>query len=226
MKKEVFGGTLLYMNTGNDLFSGEYYHVYNRGNSKQAIFLDEQDYNYFLKVLYIGNSKKRIVNSGRVSDFYLYERGGALISIGAYCLMPNHFHILIKTKDRELLSLFMKKICTSYVMYFNKKYKRTGGLFEGKYKSTHVYEDRYFQYLFAYIHLNPAKLLDPLWKEKMKVIPEEMLSYINNYKYSSYSDYLSLPKRYYSVILEKGDFPFVFVENNPEKSIVQWILQG
>jgi len=204
--------------------SGEYYHLYNRGNSKQAIFLDAQDYNYFLKILFVGNSEKAISNIGRIADVYSVERGQTLISIGAYCLMPNHFHLFIKAKDETSISKCMLKVGTSYAMYFNKKYKRTGALFEGKYKATHISEDTYFQYLFAYIHLNPAKLLDASWKEKMKHPSDEMKAYVKDYHYSSYKDYLYGTKRRESILLEKEQFPFVFLENDPEKSVTQWFF--
>lgn len=204
--------------------SGEYYHLYNRGNSKQTIFLDTQDYTYFLRLLFVANSKKPFPKLRRLAHPYSYERGGELLDIGAYCLMPNHFHLLVKMGDDKSVSTFMQRVGTSYSMYFNKKYKRTGGLFEGKYKATHVAEDIYFQYLFAYIHLNPAKLMDSEWKEKMKVSPGALYEYVENYSYSSYQDYLFLGVRPQSVILNKEAFPFVFYENDPRKSVRNWFL--
>ena len=204
--------------------SGEYYHLYNRGNSKQPIFLDVQDYHYFLKLLFVANSQKSLSHFSRIAYPYLYERGGLLVDIGAYCLMPNHFHLLVKMREGTTISAFMHRMGTSYSMYFNKKYKRTGGLFEAKYKATHVTDDEYFQYLFAYIHLNPAKLIDSSWKEKMSVAPEELYDYVENYEYSSYQDYLFSHSRPQSVILNKEEFPFVFTENDPRKSIRNWFL--
>lgn len=205
--------------------SGEYYHLYNRGNSKQAIFLDAQDYNYFLKLLFVANSQKSYSRFSRIADSYSYERGGALVDIGAYCLMPNHFHVLVKMGEDKSISTFMQRVGTSYSMYFNEKYKRTGGLCEGKYKAAHVADDEYFQYLFAYIHLNPAKLKDSKWKEKMRVAPEQLYDFVENYEYSSYRDYLfPTTKRRQSVILNKEEFSFVFYENDPRKSIRNWFL--
>lgn len=202
--------------------SGEYYHLYNRGNSKQTIFLDIQDYNYFLRLLFVANSKKILPKLSRLADPYSYERGGVLVDIGAYCLMPNHFHLMVKMGDDGSIPTFIQRVCTSYSMYFNKKYKRTGGLFEGKYKATHVADDLYFQYLFAYIHLNPAKLIDSSWKENMRVAPQALDDYVENYPYSSYRGYLFSGARPQSVILNKEAFPFVFYENDPRKSIRNW----
>lgn len=92
-----------------------FYHVYNRGNSKQIIFRDEEDYFHFMKLLYISNSDKRFVTERVSKDVYTYERGDPLVSIGSYCLMPNHFHILITQLKENGVSSFMKKISTAYV---------------------------------------------------------------------------------------------------------------
>ncbi len=78
--------------------------------------------------------------------------------------MPNHFHILFKQEKEQGITTFMQKLSTAYVMYYNKKYKRSGGLFEGKFKSKYAGEDRYLKYLFSYIHLNPLKILDKIGK--------------------------------------------------------------
>ena len=79
--------------------------------------------------------------------------------------MPNHFHILVKEKIENGISKFMGKLTTGYSMYFNKRYDRTGSLFQGVFKSVHADSDEYLKYLFAYIHLNPIKLINPEWKE-------------------------------------------------------------
>ena len=109
--------------------TGEYYHLYNRGNSKQKIFLDDEDYNHFVKLLYLCNSVRSITYRDVTKNVYDFDREETLVFIGAYCLMPNHFHILVKEKSEKGISKFMQKISTAYSMYFNNKYKRTGGLF-------------------------------------------------------------------------------------------------
>ena len=109
----------------------EYYHLYNRGTEKRIIFLDEQDYKHFLFLMYICNTQKSIVL--REID-ELFDRGEAIIEIGAYCLMPNHFHILVREKIENGISTYMRKLLTAYSMYFNKKYKRSGKLYEGVFK--------------------------------------------------------------------------------------------
>src|SRR3989338_2817578 len=148
---------------------GEYYHLYNRGNSKQVIFRDKEDYYRFITLLYtcngVNNFRNFLVQNTKEKDPYLFERGKHLVSIGAFVLMPNHFHILITEKEGNGVSKFMQKLSTAYVMYYNNKYERTGGLFEGKFKSQHLADDRYLKYIFSYIHLNPIKLLQKDWKE-------------------------------------------------------------
>src|SRR3989344_1004827 len=150
----------------------EYYHLYNRGNSKQLIFRDSQDYWRFIVLLYTCNSQSNfrmsLVNDSAEKDPYLWDRGKQLVSIGAYCLMPNHFHILIKEKGESGITKFMQKLSTAYVMYYNLKYKRSGALFEGKFKAEHLGTDRYLKYIFSYIHLNP-----------IKNFTEEILDWIN-----------------------------------------------
>ncbi|OGJ11058.1 hypothetical protein A2467_03325, partial [Candidatus Nomurabacteria bacterium RIFOXYC2_FULL_36_8] len=144
------------------LVRGEYYHIYNRGVEKREIFLDKEDYFHFLKLLYICNSNKSITLRN-ISDNF--DRGETIVDIGAYCIMPNHFHVLCYEKIENGISTFMKKLSTAYAMYFNKKYIRTGILFQGRFKSEHANTDGYLKYLYAYIHLNPAKLKNPKWKE-------------------------------------------------------------
>jgi putative transposase len=153
---------------------GEFYHLYNRGNHKQEIFLDEQDYVRFQRLLYLCNGSVPInIRDIRATnvDFYKYERGDQLVALGAYCLMPNHFHILMTPLIENGVSLFMKKLGTSYSMYFNKRYDYTGSLFEGRYKSSYAGEDTYLKYLYSYIHLNPMKLLDRNWKDSHYLMP-------------------------------------------------------
>jgi len=122
--------------------SGEFYHVYNRGNSRQEIFHSQTDYDRFSALLYAANGAASI-DSREVSleDMFTFDRGEQQVAIGAYCLMPNHFHILVTPLVEGGLITFMRKLATGYSMYFNKKHHRTGSLFEGRFKSV-APEDR------------------------------------------------------------------------------------
>jgi len=216
---------------------GEFYHLYNRGNSKQEIFLDTHDRNRFVKMLYLSNSNKYINFREDIVrkkiDALDFDKGNPIISIGAWVLMPNHFHILatipLQTSDvgkqqvNNSISMFMKKLCTSYSKYFNIKYKRTGGLFETNFKSSYIDTDPYSKYIFSYIHLNPIKLIDPLWKENRIKNIEKAKKFLKNYEWSSYHDYLGI-KRKQGKILSKKDFPEYF--DNPKifkKEIFEWL---
>ncbi|MFA6251722.1 MAG: transposase [Candidatus Paceibacterota bacterium] len=215
---------------------GEYYHIYNRGNSKQKIFLDKEDYNRFIKLLYLCNSSKNLNFRDNIKDKKIealnFERGDQIIAIGVWVLMPNHFHLCLSIPkgrtfgngEREnRISLFVKKVCTSYTMYFNRKYNRSGSLFEGKFKSQYVVDDKYLKYLFSYIHLNPIKIIQKDWKEKGINSKEEALGFLNNYKYSSYLDYIGI-SRAESKILNKKSFPGYFpTPENINKEIFEWL---
>jgi len=147
----------------------EFYHVYNRGTDKRTIFLDESDYKRFKELLFLCNSEESVDVRAIYREYnyvYEYKRGNQLVAIGAYCLMPNHFHILLTPVVPGGISLFMKKLGTSYSMYFNKKNERSGALFQGRFKAEMASDDVYLKYLFSYIHLNPIKLIQSDWKEK------------------------------------------------------------
>jgi putative transposase len=214
---------------------GEFYHVYNRGNNKQAIFLDDYDRERFLKILYIYNTTKNVNFRDdiveRKIDAWDFDRGDKIVSIGAWVLMPNHFHLYItpkfnlgvNTEPGELLSKFMQKVLTSYSKYFNKKYSRTGGLFEGTFGSVHVETDEQAKYLFSYIHLNPIKLIDKSWKENGIKDKEYSLDFLSKYKWSSYIDYKGV-NRSESKIISIKNFPEYFSNiSDFDQEIIDWL---
>ena len=104
---------------------GEYYHIYNRGNSKQKIFHDREDYQHFIKLLHVLNQKNNKQLRDQAQDVFIFHKDDSpIVAIGAYVLMPNHFHILITPTEDGNISKYMQKVCTGYVMYYNQKYKR------------------------------------------------------------------------------------------------------
>ncbi|MBP7859527.1 transposase [Patescibacteria group bacterium] len=157
-----------------------YYHVYNRGVDKRLIFLDKSDYIAFLGLLkrylypfleikdpYTG--EVRMVNNKDSLDKEVY--------LLCFCLMPNHFHFLLKQITKNGMQKFMKNLTTSYVLYFNEKYERKGRLFQGVYKATNIFNEEYFLHLSRYIHLNPLPLLNRVKK-------------LEDYDWSSFLDYI------------------------------------
>lgn len=205
--------------------SGEFYHVYNRGNSKQLIFHDANDFNRFMKLLYVSNGSVISRNLfSRKKEIFKTNRQKPLVAIGAYCLMSNHFHILLTEIEVGGISKFMQKLTTGYSMFYNNKYKRTGTLFEGKFRSEHVDEDRYLKYLFSYIHLNPVKLIDSHWKTQGIKNADAAKLFIASYRYSSYQDYLGT-QRDESSIISSAQFPNYFSTSaDIEKEIFEWIM--
>lgn len=204
----------------------EYYHIYNRGVNKMVIFIDKYDYERFQKLLYIINSKETGKFS-RINDYnhsiWKDQIGDTLVNIGAYCLMPNHFHILIKSKNKEDTSKFLQRLQLSYSKYFNAKNMRTGSLFQGKSKAEHVTGNNYLKYLYSYIHLNPIKMIEKDWKVKGIKDIKKSNEYLNKYKYSSYKDY-SEENREESNIIEKSKFPDYFPNKELfEKEIYEWL---
>ena len=205
---------------------GEFYHVYNRGTDKRMLFKDETDRQRFLKLLYISNSIQSI-NVRNIlrknSEPYTYDRGVPLVSIGAYCLMPNHFHLLLTPCVEEGVSLFMKKLGTGYSMYFNKRYNRTGTLFEGPFRAKWAGDDIYLKYLYAYIHLNPLKLWGRVDKTN-ELSDQETLTFLQNYTSSSLPDYLQVT-RPENVIIDPKPFPEYFKTKADHISeLKEWII--
>lgn len=162
-----------------------YYHIYNRGVEKRIIFEDDQDHKVFLSFLkqYLSPAEnieklvQKFTLQGSTFQGIPHQPKNYYnkIELLAYCLMPNHFHLLIKQIEKESMESFMRSLSTRYSMYFNKKYDRVGPLFQGTYKAASVDNDNYLLYLSRYIHLNPVELTKDVV-----------------HAYSSYADYLGL----------------------------------
>ncbi len=169
---------------------GEYYHVYNRGVDRRTIFTKHPDYKRFLRMLYLCNSTKSVIYRD-VQNLPLckIKRGEQLVAIGAYCLMPNHFHLLLTPLVENGISQFILKLQTGYSSYFNKKHERKGSLVEQKFRASHADTDEYLKYLYAYIHLNPAKIKEPKWKEKGASDLKSLREFTECYAYSSIGEY-------------------------------------
>jgi len=193
---------------------GEFYHIYSRGVEKRNIFLDASDKERFHKLLYFANGERpyvfRLIQGQPLNAIEVGERKTA---IGAYVLMPNHIHILVKETQEGGVSGFMEKLLTGYSMYFNKKYDRVGPLFQSRFKAQHANRDEYLKYLFAYIHLNPIKLFEPKWREKGIKDTVRAKKFLGQYQYSSYAEYAG-KERSESIILSKKEFPDYFSEQD------------
>jgi len=156
---------------------GEYYHIFNRGMSKQLIFIDRFDYARFLFTILYFQSPIIFQNLGRQvrsfvkhSVFNISKEETAevvenrYVEIVAFCLMPNHFHLILKEQEEGGIAKYTQRVLNSYTKYFNTRYKKSGHLFQGPYKAVHVENNRQLLHLSAYIHKNPIEL--PKWKGK------------------------------------------------------------
>lgn len=178
------------------LVQGEYYHLYNRGVDKRKIFTNSSEYRRFLAYVHLFNTAEPIDASNffrthSVEDAFALKLENPLVAIGAFCLMPNHFHLYITPLAEKGVSSFMQRLELAYTKYFNKKHDRTGSLFESTFKSEHVANENFAKYLFSYIHLNPAKLKDTNWKARNGHGWKELEVFVMNYPYSSYQEYAS-----------------------------------
>ncbi len=157
----------------------EYYHVFNRGVAKMPIFNNAFDYKHFLSTIlyYQVDGPKPRFSLFRKQPTPL-DKNRKIIDIVSYCLMPNHFHFLLRQKRDNGITEFVSKISNSYTRYFNTKNKRVGHLLQGEFKSVHVDSNEQLLHLSRYIHLNP--LIGYVTKE------------LNSYRWSSYIEYLGL----------------------------------
>lgn len=171
---------------------GEIYHIYNRGTDKRNVFVDDNDYRRLIKSLLFFNSKGAVdlralqESNTKVPPPEPEER---LVSMLAYCLMPNHFHLLMREIEENGITRFMRKLGTGYTMYFNAKHERNGVLFQGQFKSVLVDRDPYFQYIPHYIHLNPLDLIMD-WRNG-KVDYKKARLFLDSYQWSSYHYYVN-----------------------------------
>ncbi len=138
--------------------NNEYYHIYNRGVDKRETFLDKNDFLHFLDGIKEFNRPETIgslyENSFRKSEPSLGSKASKLVDIIAFCINPNHFHIILKQNSDKGIEKFMQKLGTSYTKYFNNKNKRSGALFQDKFKAKHIDNNEYLLYISAYVNLN------------------------------------------------------------------------
>ena len=160
--------------------------------------MDNQDYLRFVHDLFQFNNQKN-TNSNNYhykkaidigcTDIYRKVERRLLVKIHCFCLMPNHYHLLVSPVVDDGIPRFMKKLNMGYAKYFNEKYDRTGALFQGKYRSVLIKADAHFLYIPYYIHFNPLDLYMPEWREGKVKNTNKALAYLEKYKWSSHVDY-------------------------------------
>ena len=206
-------------NSRKQYTADSFYHLYNRGVERRIIFVDEQDYAVFtsylktyllpkdikqLQSIIADTEKKWREKDKAIKQLRLNNFADCLKLIG-YCLMPNHFHLLFKQQDATAIDRFMNSLCTRYTMYFNRKYKRVGHLFQSVYKAVLVESDEQLLHLSRYVHRNPLNLaLQGLALQKMQNL--------RDFKYSSYRAYLESTVSTASTNQEKYNFKWLHPE--------------
>ena len=173
--------------------SGNFYHIYNRGNNRQNIFFERDNYLHFLHLM----------------REYLAGNG---VDILAYCLMPNHYHFLVHLQD-ENLSGAMHRLSVAYTKGINKRFNRSGSLFQGRFQSIHVNDPDYLIHLSRYIHLNPVKA--------------GFVEQAEEWEFSSYSEYAglrsgTLPKMEHLKLQFQSELGELSMDDNLQRLLLDW----
>ncbi len=168
---------------------GEYYHIFNRGNNKQNIFLSDRDYARFLFLILHLQSENTFTNIGYSVSYFIKHRvfikikdkneffKNRQVNLISFTIMPNHFHMILEELAANGISNYMQRTQNAYTKYFNVRYNKIGHLLQGPFKAVHIKNNNQLLHLSCYVHKNP-KELGP-WKNKEHL-----------YKWSSYQDYI------------------------------------
>lgn len=176
----------------------EIYHVLNRGVEKRDLFLDDRDYIRFVHDMWEFNqhgSTPHAIHTFRKLDLRCpnlpTKEKPQIVDIHGWCLMKNHYHLLLSERVEGGLTLFLRKLNIGYAKYFNERYKRSGYLFQGRTKKIHVNSDAYFLHILNYVHFNPLDYTSGgrSWRDRSLNDPEKAHRYLLRYKWSSYADY-------------------------------------
>lgn len=168
----------------------DFIHLINRGVEKRAVYLEEKDYIRFLHDMYTFNDTVPADPNHRFKK--TARRRNQLVVLHAFCLMPNHYHLLVSEVVEGGISLFMRKLNMGYAKYFNEKYKRVGVLWQGTFKKVSIVRDAHFMYIPYYIHLNPLDVNMPEWREGRVRDTRRALAYLRTYRWSSFLDYFGI----------------------------------
>src|SRR3989338_1715779 len=216
--------------------ANEIYHVLNRGVDKRKIFIDDGDYSRFLHDLFEFNDTEQVNNTAYcfrnrpnfndIASRYIGVREKKprklLVDVLAFCLMPNHYHLLLKPNFDDGVTQFMKKLNIGYAKYFNEKYERSGALFQGRFKAIQVTEEAHFIHLPYYIHFNPLDLKTPEWRERKLKDPTTAIKFLGEYRWSSHLDYLG-KKNFPSVTQRDFLLEFFGGTKGYEDKIKNWL---
>jgi len=207
-----------------------FYHTLNRGVDKRDIFLDKQDYLRFIHDLYELNNEDRVETTSRVfkadpgiTNSANRKKRKMIVDVLAFCLMPNHYHLLLSPRIKNGIPLFMQKVNMGYSKYFNQKYEREGTLFQGRYKGILVTNNTHFLHLPFYIHFNPLDLSHPEWRDNKISDPKKALEFLKSYRWSSHLDYLGIKN--FPSVLNMKHLTEIFGSNKDYQKLVENYLK-
>lgn len=209
--------------------NGEYYHIYNRGIEGREIFIDEEDYLKFLRSLKDFNNQSYYEERAQIVRKYgfkelssFFEKTEKVIELVALCLLPNHFHLILRQLVKKGVPKYLHKLGTSFTNFFNKKYERSGRLFQGPYKAIYIDNNDYLLWLSGYVNGNSE--IHKVEKAK-------------NYRWSSYKIFLGekpeiipvkseIVLKQFNSIKEYEDFVKVVIqESQKRKEMRKYLLE-
>jgi len=170
----------------------EFWHLIGRGVEKRNIVLDDSDRVRFIHDLYVFNDVNPTPNFVVLDRHDNTRKRERLVDIHSFCLMKNHYHLLVSERIEGGISLFMQKLNMGYTKYFNEKYERSGALWQGKYRKVLIERDAHFLYIPFYIHLNPLDYVASEWRSGKVKDTQKALGSLLEYRWSSHLDYLGV----------------------------------
>jgi len=220
--------------------NSEIYHTFNRGVEKRNIFQGVVDYFRFIFCLYECNDKDFVIMRDRIGERKERKRRKSigdtygnfpnkkrepLVEILVFCLMPNHYHLVLRQLTDNGISLFMKKLGDSYVGYFNRKHNRRGmgSLFQDSFKAVHIKTTDQLINLICYIFTNPIEIIEKSWKIKGAGNPQRVIKYLESYRWFSYLDCIG-KSNFPSVTDREFLFKIFDGPDNIKKFVESWIL--
>jgi len=185
------------------LITGEIYHIVSRAVGESIVFKDKNDYYRGIYSIYEFNNsdpvqiwrrrrdriaEKKVEKSVVCPTYNTPDKRNKIVEILVFCFMDNHIHLLLRQLKDDGIRDFIRKVGGGYANYFNKKYNRKGHLFN-QFRAIHIKTDEQLMNVFVYIHANPISIIEPGWKEKGIINANDVMSFLNNYKWSSFQDY-------------------------------------
>jgi len=202
----------------------DFWHLIGRGVEKRDVVMDDQDKVRFIHDMFALNDINPVPNyilNERKNEHRQRER---LVDIHAFCLMNNHYHILVSEKVEKGISSFMHKMNMGYTKYFNRRYERSGVLWQGKHRKVLIAQDAHFLYIPFYIHLNPLDYTHPEWRKGEVRDVEGALSALQEYRWSSHLDYLGIHN--FPSVIQRNEVSHMLGTSSEYRRVIREIISN